>query len=169
MGAMVQMSARGIALHRLPVWPGIGSYRAGAAVARNASGVRGGSLSYRHAVKVWQRARETVAQNAGKLARGLPSRDLLGGICELEFVSVLAEHLGSCERCWTVGREKDTPAAWLTWAVGRRRGLEEIFRAVCMDTGVKRLRALPPGPGPGPVAALELSASASVAHSGREG
>lgn len=170
-------SSRQVATERIGAWPGSAKGlgrgarrarggRAGAGrqaalgSAWGASGSRGGSLSYVHAVEVWEQARVEVAGMAGKLAAGFVGEregGWVGGV-DLAFLGALGRHVCGCARCGVCGRERDRPVEWLEWALGVHRELAGLWEALGGRSGENA---------PGWEAAVIEAARLSVAGRGR--
>lgn len=151
------MSARAGALMAVPVWPmdderrtrgRAGVARAGRRAAAEAGPSGAGlvsSYSARHAEGVWKVARAHVAAHAARLAQGAPP-DARPGLWQIAFVSGVAGHVAECGRCQVAGRygrEGDTPAAWLSWALVVTPEVADVWGAVARSEGV-RLDRTPP-------------------------
>lgn len=138
-------------LRRVPPWPGARSRDAGLASRDNSLTLMGGSLSYIHAQRVWHEMRESAAQNGGAYRNGAGAAGVIGqpdagAMAELGFLSLLAQHMLVCARCWQTGSaSRDRPVDWLTWAVGQcDRSMRLAFGALWRDAGGEGLPTVAP-------------------------
>ena len=138
-------------LRAVPPWPGARSRDAADAARENSLTLMGGSLSYVHAQRVWHEMRETAAQSGGSYRQGGRDAGVLGrpdasAMAELGFLSLLAQHLVVCQRCWSTGRSTtDRPVDWLSWAVSRcSQSMRTAFGALWRDAGGEGLPTVAP-------------------------
>lgn len=143
-------SGRAQVLRTIPTWPGSKSRDAALASRENSLTLMGGSLSYIHAQRVWHEMREAAAQSGGSYRNGARSAGVLGepdagAMAELGFLSLVAQHLTRCRRCWTTGRSTDRPVDWISWAVSQcRPSMRTAFGAMWRDAGGEGLPTVAP-------------------------
>lgn len=137
-------------LHAVPTWPGARSRDAAIASKDNSLTLMGGSLSYIHAQRVWHEMREAAAQSGGRYRQGAADAGVIGrpdasGMAELGFLSLVAQHLLVCARCWSTGRSADRPVDWISWAVGQcSPSMRTAFGAIWRDAGGEALPTVAP-------------------------
>lgn len=112
--------------------------------ALRATGLTLGSLSEQHAGAVWTATREATANRAEVYRQQAGNHDP-SGLIVLEFVSKLATHLLSCQRCHRTARsDPGTPEAWLLYAIGQQPQLKAALGPILRELGHKPATR-PPG------------------------
>lgn len=118
-------------------WPGLTA--AGKRAAARNGGVLG-SFSARHAQRAWDDAL-VVLRNS---VRGMDSSEHIEALAGLQFVTLLAAHLGKCARCWETGPYGvDTPVSWIMWAVARKSALRDIVGPVLAESAFRLSHRVP--------------------------
>lgn len=133
----------------LPQWPGRGE----AGVRRRARmGGVFGSLSARHAERVWEEARWEGYREWLKGGRPVSGEQGTLLALDLVFLGALAAHVIGCERCprpcradgsEALGVVDDTPSEWLRWAVWAVPRFRDVAEAVGLP---RRWGGRPPWP-----------------------
>lgn len=140
-------TGRTIALETIPGWTRHVDHRA---ALRGQPGIAG-SYAEQHAAKIWTEARNQAATRAAVYRQQAGQHDP-AGIIRLEFISRLAGHLLSCDRCHReTATDPTTPESWLLYAIGQQPRLKQILGPVMREQG-KRISSRPPEPaqiGPG--------------------
>jgi len=108
----------------------------GGGVRAGIGGAVGAGLAESHAERAWLQALGTVIRQArGIRAAAGWNVERMGALADLAFAGALGAHVRGCGRCVVSGDggDEDSPLAWLTWAVRRRRNLATVFEPVLLE------------------------------------